>query len=77
VSPTILSDSAFRWTVTVLTLAASLWALYDIVLIAKLRGQGEPGKRDPLLSDKRFGYTIGILLGLFAISGLLRYHDVF
>lgn len=70
-SPTIISDEAFRWTLTALTAAASMWALYDVVLLAKLR------RSDPAFADKRFGYWSGIVIGLFAISGLLRYHDVF
>jgi hypothetical protein len=73
-SGTLVSDTTFRWMLTALTLSGSLWALYDVVLLVKLRGADN---RDPLVRDKRFGYVIGILIGTFGISGILRYHGVF
>lgn len=73
-SPQIVSDGAFRWIITVLTVAAALWALYDVVKMRKTRGKDGA---DPKVRDERFGYWIGIAIGLFAISGMLRYHGVF
>ena len=73
-SPQIVSESTFRWILTVLTVAAALWALYDIVKWRKTRGKDGS---DPLVRDERFGYVIGIAIGAFAISGMLRYHGVF
>ena len=55
-------------------IAAALWALYDIFKMRKLRGK-DPS--DPLVRDERFGYYMGIVIGLFTISGLLRYQGVF
>ena len=73
-SPQIVSESTFRWILTVLTVAASCWALYDIVKMRKTRGKDA---RDPQVRDERFGYVIGIVIGTFGLVGMLRYHGVF
>lgn len=72
-SPEPVSHDTFRWIVTVLTVAAALWALYDIVKLSKIRGKD---RSDPLVRDERFGYVMGIIIGAFTISGMLRYHGV-
>lgn len=72
-SDNLVSPDTFKWLLTGLTVAACVWALYDVVLLAKLRGADA---RDPLVRDKRFGYATGILIGLFGIAGVLRYHGV-
>ncbi len=73
-SPQPVSQDTFRWFVTILTVAAAFWALYDVVKLSKTRGKDGS---DPLVRDERFGYFIGIVIGLFTISGMLRYHGVF
>ncbi len=73
-SPQAFSESTFRAILTVVTVAASLWALYDIVKLSKIRGKD---RSDPLVKDERFGYGMGIVIGLFTLSGMLRYHGVF
>lgn len=73
-SPQPFSPSTFKWILTILIVSASLWAVYDVVKLARTRGK-DPS--DPLVRDERFGYWIGILIGLFGISGVLRYHGVF
>jgi hypothetical protein len=73
-SPEPVSASTFRWILTFLTVAGSLWALYDVVKLAKTRRNDAA---DPLVRDQRFGYVIGILIGAFGLSGILRYHGVF
>lgn len=70
----LVSPETFRWILTALTFAAATWVLYDVVRIVKLRGAD---LSDPLVRDKRFGYLIGIVLGAFAISGILRFHGLF
>jgi hypothetical protein len=72
-SPEPVSPSTFRWILTLLTVAGSLWALYDVIKLAKTRGKNAS---DPLVRDQRFGYVIGIVIGAFGISGILRYHGV-
>lgn len=69
----LISPNAFKWTLSILTTLGSLWALYDVILIAKLRGAD---RRDPLVRDKLFGYAIGILLGILGLVGVLRYNGV-
>lgn len=69
-SDPIISYEAFRWTLTVLTLLGAAWAAFDVVLITRVK----PG--DPLAGDKRFGYVTGIVIALFAVAGVLRFHDV-
>ncbi|MGN6103500.1 MAG: hypothetical protein ACTHU0_00100 [Kofleriaceae bacterium] len=69
----LISPNAFKWTLSILTTLGSLWALYDVVLVAKLRGAD---RRDPLVRDKLFGYAIGILLGILGLVGVLRYNGV-
>lgn len=73
-SPEPVSHDTFRWIVTVLTVAAALWALYDIVKLSKIHAKD---RNDPLVRDERFGYGMGIIIGAFTISGMLRYHGVF
>jgi hypothetical protein len=73
-SPEIVSESTFRWILTVLTVAGALWALYDIVKLRKARGKD---RADLEVRDERFGYAIGIAIGAFALGGMLRYHGVF
>lgn len=73
-SPEPVSPATFRWILTILTVAGSLWALYDVVKLTKTRGKDAAS---PLVRDERFGYGIGILIGAFGISGILRYHGVF
>lgn len=70
---TLFSDTTFRWILTAVTLAASLWAIYDVRRLVTLR---DADGRDPLVRDKRFGYAIGIALGSLGIVGVLRFHDV-
>lgn len=70
---TLFSDTTFRWILTVLPLAASLWALYDVRRLVMLR---DADGRDPLVRDKRFGCVIGIALGSLGIAGVLRFHDI-
>lgn len=69
-----LSPEMFRWILTILITAGALWALFDVVKLSRTRGKDA---RDPLVRDERFGYFTGIVIGLFAISGILRYHGVF
>ena len=73
-SPAPLSETTFRWILTILITAASLWALFDIVKLSRTRGKDAT---DPLVRDERFGYWIGIAIGAFGIGGMLRYHGVF
>jgi len=69
----ILSDEGFRWFLTILTggLAGS-WAVYDTISLIRIRGKD----RTPVNGDRRFGYVIGIVIGVIGVWGCLRFHGV-
>ena len=70
----VMSDDAFRWFVTILTGGlAGTWLVYDTInLLRSRRADGS----DPLVRDKRFGYVMGMLIGVVGIIGCLRFHGV-
>jgi hypothetical protein len=71
---TELPDGVFRALLSVITGGvAGAWTVHDAVLLARLRGSN---RRDPLVADKRFGYGIGIVIGVIGIVGTLRYNGV-
>lgn len=70
---TLVSDATFRAVLSALTVAAGLWAGYDVVLLARL---GRRGRGDPLVGDQRFGYVIGMVICALGIVGTLRYNGV-
>ena len=71
--PALISWSAFKWALTVPTILGVLWVMLDVVHLSRLRGKDF---RDPVNRDKRFGYVLGIAIGLSVTYGLLRYHGV-
>ena len=70
----LVSPIAFKWIVTILTggLAGS-WFFYDSINLIRIRNADSS---DPLIRDRRFGYVIGIAIGLAGVLGCLRFHDV-
>lgn len=70
----LVSPTVFGWIVTALTggLAGS-WFVYDSINLIRSR---RADSSDPLVRDRRFGYVIGILIGLVGVLGCLRYHNV-
>jgi hypothetical protein len=74
VTAELVSQRAFEWFVTIVTGGlAGVWGVYDgISLIRSRRGD----VRDPLVRDRRFGYAMGILIGLIGVAGCLRFHHV-
>lgn len=72
-----LPDGVFRALLSLITGgAAGVWLVHDAVLLARLP-RSEPARRDPLVRDKRFGYAMGIVIGLVGIVGTLRFNHVF
>ena len=71
---TLVSDGVFRFVLSLVTGGvAAVWVVHDLVLIARLRG----AKRgDPLVADKRFGYAMGIVIGMIGVIGTLRFNGV-
>ena len=71
---TLVSDNVFRWFLSAITGGvAAVWVIHDLVLIARLRGAD---RRDPLVADKRFGYAMGIVIGMIGVIGTLRFNGV-
>jgi hypothetical protein len=71
---TLVSDTVFRiYMCAIVGGVAAVWVIHDLVLIARLRGAN---RRDPLVADKRFGYAMGIVIGMIGIIGTLRFNGV-
>lgn len=70
----LVSQTAFIWIITALTGGvAGAWAVFDTVNLIRLRGADT---QDVLVRDRRFGYLMGILIGLAGVVGCLLFHDV-
>ena len=71
---TELPEGLFRLMLSLITgIVAAAWTVHDLVLIARLRGKD---RRDPLVADQRFGYAMGIVIGIIGIVGTLRFNGV-
>jgi hypothetical protein len=71
---TLVSDQTFRLLLSIITGGvAAGWTIHDIVLMARLRGAD---RKDPLVADKRFGYAMGIVIGVIGVVGTLRFNGV-
>jgi len=70
----LVSDQVFRLLLSAVTGGvAAVWVIHDLVLIARLRGAD---RRDPLVADKRFGYAMGVVIGMIGVIGTLRFNGV-
>ncbi len=70
----ILSDTAFRWILTALVGGVSaMWLVYDARNLWRSR---DADRKDPLAGDRRFGYSMGVIIALIGIIGALRFHGV-
>jgi hypothetical protein len=71
----LMSANAFHWVLIAMTggLAGS-WLVYDAYSLIRSRGAD---LADPHVRDKRFGYIIGILIGLIGVLGCVGYHIQF
>lgn len=71
----LVSETVFRWILTALVggLATS-WLVYDSINLIRTRNAD---RSDPIVGDKRFGYMIGIAIGIIGLIGSLTYHGVF
>ncbi len=69
----LVSDVAFKWFLTIVTGGvAGAWFIYDSLNLLRLRGD----RRDPIVGDKRFGYVMGIVIGLAGVFGCLLFQGV-
>jgi len=73
----IMSLTAFRWFLTILTGGlAGTWLVYDTISLIRLRARGDHRKNDPVVHDKVFGYLMGMIIGAIGVWGCLRFHGV-
>ena len=71
---TELPDGIFRLLLSLLTGGlAGAWLIHDLLFLARLR-RADP--RDPLVADQRFGYAMGIVIGIVGLVGTLRFNGV-
>ena len=70
----LVSDTTFRIFLTALTGGVGgTWMFLDAFKIWKLRN-APPG--DAVAHDKRFGYGLGVVIGVVAILGCLMFWNV-
>jgi hypothetical protein len=71
----LMSASAFGWVLTALTGGlAGTWVIHDAIFLYRSRRRDDGN--DPVVRDQRFGYLIGMLIGVIGILGCLKYHNV-
>lgn len=71
---TELPDGIFRLLLSLLTGGlAGAWLIHDLLFLARLR-RADP--RDPHVADQRFGYAMGIVIGIIGLVGTLRFNGV-
>ncbi len=64
--------SSLSWILTVSTgVLATVWVAYDLRNLFKQRGKDFS---DPLERDKRFGFIMGVIIGLIGMFGVFKYH---
>jgi hypothetical protein len=71
---TELSDDVFHLMLSIATggLAAA-WLIHDLLLLLRLPGSQ---RRDPLVRDQRFGYVMGIVIGVIGLVGTARFNGL-
>jgi len=70
----VMTDTQFEWFMTLAVgVLAGVWLVYDAINLARAsRADG----RDPIVRDKRFGYVVGLVIGVIGLVGVLRYRGV-
>jgi hypothetical protein len=76
----LVSDHTFRLLLSLITGGVGgLWAIHDVVFLARLRGADRRERAralDRSIADQRFGYAMGIIIGMIGVVGTLRYNGV-
>jgi len=69
-----MSATAFAWFISVMVGGVSaLWLVYDSVNLARAL-KLDPA--NPAVRDRRFGYAMGLVMGLIGVIGTLKFHGV-
>ena len=70
----LVSDTAFKWFVSALTAGITgTWFVWDSLKLWWLRGAD---RTDPVIRDKLFGYSLGVVICAIGLIGVLKYHGV-
>jgi hypothetical protein len=70
----LVSAGAFKWFLTLQTgVLAGVWLIYDAINLVRTR---KSDRRDPIVRDKRFGYVMGMVIGIIGLVGVLRFQGV-
>ena len=70
----LFPQEAFNYFLSALTgVVAFIWFCYDILKIWRLR---HSDGNDPTVHDKRFGYSMGVVIGVIGVIGVLRFNGV-
>jgi hypothetical protein len=67
----LVSDGMFSFLLCATTGGVGVvWTIHEIMLLMRLRGAD---RRDPLVRDQRFGYAMGIVIGMLGVIGTLLF----
>ncbi len=72
-----MSPEAFKWFITFLVGGlAGVWVFYDTFNLTRLLRGTNVDRSDGVYRDRRFGYTMGIVIGIVGLTGCLMFHNV-
>ncbi|HEY0190986.1 MAG TPA: hypothetical protein VGC42_07660 [Kofleriaceae bacterium] len=67
----IVSPGVFNWILTAsVGVVSAIWVAHDILFFARLRNADG---QDPLIRDQRFGYAVGVVIGVIGVVGALMF----
>jgi hypothetical protein len=73
----LMSAHAFKWFLTILTGGlAGAWLVYDSINLMRLMSNRSLDRTDGVFRDKRFGFAMGIVIGVVGVFGCLKFHGV-
>lgn len=70
----VMSPTAFKWFLTVLTMIGVAWVMLDVYYLATRLKKLDMSRAED--RDKRFAWILGILIGVAVTIGVLKYHGV-
>ena len=70
----LVSPTVFKWFVSILTAGITgTWFVWDILKLWWLR---RADRSDPIVRDKQFGYSLGVVICAIGLIGVLMFHGV-
>ena len=70
----VMSPIAFKWFVSALVAGVTgTWFVYDLLKLWWLR---RADRKDPVVRDKHFGYSLGVVVCAIGLIGVLKFHGV-